>query len=196
MFGNGNYVQQRPVNPNETMNYNQYMTYNPMYENYQQAQARLKQLEQQKMMNGQNNLYYNQTQQNNINVKQYDFVNGIEGAKAYRQEPNTTMILFDSDSDVFFIKSTDQNGQPTLKGCKYEEFEIPNVINNKDEIQKTVDDKIKQVEEKVEKKIDEKFEKILSILQNNNNNNNINNNHKEDKVTNRKERIEDGKSTK
>lgn len=46
---------------------------------------------------------------------------GIEGAKAYPLGPNCRAPLFDDTEDVFYIKSTDANGFPTVKKYRFEE---------------------------------------------------------------------------
>lgn len=40
---------------------------------------------------------------------------GLEGAKAYPLGLNCRVPLFDDTEDVFYIKSTDSNGFPTVK---------------------------------------------------------------------------------
>lgn len=42
-------------------------------------------------------------------------VTGIEGAKAYRMPPNSIVPLFDGAEDVFYLKSTDGGGFPTIR---------------------------------------------------------------------------------
>lgn len=65
-----------------------------------------------------NNFSYNPYQYNNYNqqqLKQYAFVNGIEGAKAYQVMPNQTMMLMDSDKPIVFMKTTDGIGKASLR---------------------------------------------------------------------------------
>ena len=50
-----------------------------------------------------------------------NWVSGEVGAKAYPMAPNSTAILMDSESNVFYIKSTDGAGMPTLKAYDYTE---------------------------------------------------------------------------
>lgn len=57
-------------------------------------------------------------QKPNSNV---EYVNGIEGAKALALPPNHTRLLIDSDSQAFFIKSTDNEGKPTIRIFDYVE---------------------------------------------------------------------------
>lgn len=51
------------------------------------------------------------------------YVNGIEGAKAYILPPNSCILLMDSDNPMFYIKTTNAQGQGTLKYFKIEEIE-------------------------------------------------------------------------
>ena len=46
---------------------------------------------------------------------------GLEGAKAYPLGVNCRVPLFDDSDDVFYIKSTDANGFPTVKKYRFTE---------------------------------------------------------------------------
>lgn len=46
---------------------------------------------------------------------------GLEGAKAYPLGLNCRVPLFDDTEDVFYIKSTDANGFPTVKVYEFKE---------------------------------------------------------------------------
>lgn len=48
-------------------------------------------------------------------------VTGIEGAKAYQMQPNSTVALFDNNEDYMYIKSTDGAGFPTIRTFRFEE---------------------------------------------------------------------------
>ncbi len=48
-------------------------------------------------------------------------VTGIEGAKAYQMPPNSITALFDSNEDIFYVKSTDGAGFPTIKSYQFVE---------------------------------------------------------------------------
>lgn len=50
-----------------------------------------------------------------------EYVNGLEGAKAYLIAPNSTKLLMDSDGNYFYIKTANQQGQANVKIYKYEE---------------------------------------------------------------------------
>lgn len=42
-------------------------------------------------------------------------VTGMDGAKAYQMPPNSVAALFDDASDIFYVKSTDGAGFPTIR---------------------------------------------------------------------------------
>ena len=48
-------------------------------------------------------------------------VNGIDGAKAYQMNANSTVALFDSNEDIVYIKNTDGAGFPSIRMFKFEE---------------------------------------------------------------------------
>lgn len=50
-----------------------------------------------------------------------EYVNGVEGVKAIILQPNCTKLLLDSDSNCFYIKSTDMQGRATIKTFDYVE---------------------------------------------------------------------------
>ena len=47
------------------------------------------------------------------------WVSGEAGAKAYLISPNTTMPLWDSESQTIYLKSADASGMPTMKILDY-----------------------------------------------------------------------------
>ena len=59
-------------------------------------------------------------------------VNGIDGAKAYQMNANSTVALFDSNEDIMYIKNTDGAGFPSIRMFKFEEV---NEIKNNGEKQ-------------------------------------------------------------
>lgn len=48
-------------------------------------------------------------------------VTGIDGAKAYQMRPNSAVALFDGAEDIFYLKSTDGAGFPTIRIFRFEE---------------------------------------------------------------------------
>lgn len=54
-------------------------------------------------------------QQNNPMI----WIQGIEAAKAYQTAPNSTVVLFDSEEQVIYIKSADMQGRPSMRILDY-----------------------------------------------------------------------------
>ena len=61
------------------------------------------------------------------NTPQLIRVNGIDSAKAYQTQPNSTVALFDSNEDVMYIKSTDASNFPTIRRFRF--IEEPEVVS-------------------------------------------------------------------
>lgn len=63
------------------------------------------------------NQFPNQTQaQNNNGII---WVSGEAGAKAYLVAPNTSVTLWDTESQTIYIKSADSTGMPSIKTLDY-----------------------------------------------------------------------------
>ena len=61
---------------------------------------------------------YMRPQQNAIN-----WVQGIEGGKAFQMVPNSNIALFDSENEgIFYIKTCDSIGMCNLRVFRYEEI--------------------------------------------------------------------------
>ena len=100
-----------------------------------------------------------QTQQNNGII----WVQGEAGAKSYLVAPNTTVQLWDSESQTIFLKSADASGMPSMNVLDYTIRDSKIGANNpvtvsddilssyatKDEI-KAVTEQITALKEKVE----------------------------------------------
>lgn len=50
-------------------------------------------------------------------------VTGTDGAKAFQMPPNSTAALFDDSQDIFFVKSTDGAGFPTIRTFSFAPYE-------------------------------------------------------------------------
>lgn len=101
MYGNGNYGMLNP--------YNQFLSSTNGNYNMQQQQPQQQQVQQQQVQQ--------QPQQSNISLIK---VNGLEGAKAYPMQPNSTIALFDGVEAVLYIKTTDAGGYPSIMQYNYE----------------------------------------------------------------------------
>lgn len=46
-------------------------------------------------------------------------VTGMEGARAYQMPPNSAVALFDGGQDIFYVKTTDGAGFPTIRSYAF-----------------------------------------------------------------------------
>lgn len=46
-------------------------------------------------------------------------VTGMEGARAYQMPPNSAVALFDGGQDIFYVKTTDGAGFPTIRAYAF-----------------------------------------------------------------------------
>jgi hypothetical protein len=84
------------------------MAYNYFPMNYQQYYP-------QQMQGVQNMPQQNQPQQTNGII----WVQGEAGAKSYLVAPNSTVTLWDTESEVIYVKSADASGMPSMKVLDY-----------------------------------------------------------------------------
>lgn len=66
--------------------------------------------------------YYPQQQTNNGII----WCQGEQAAKSYLTAPNTTVALWDSESQKIYLKSTDASGMPSIKTLEYTILEPQN----------------------------------------------------------------------
>ena len=88
------------------------------------------------------------------------WVNGIEGAKAYQIEPNSNILLLDSDIEGrMYIKTCDNMGMCNLRILAYQELQ-PNTQSQqidttnfvtKDEMQAAINQALQNIQPKAEK---------------------------------------------
>ena len=50
-------------------------------------------------------------------------VTGMEGARAYQMPPNSAVALCDDGQDVFYVKTTDGAGFPTIRAYSFQPME-------------------------------------------------------------------------
>ena len=88
------------------------------------------------------------------------WVQGEAGAKSYLVAPNTTVQLWDSESQRIYLKSTDASGLPSMKILEY--TVLDNVVkSNTDKIEYATKDDINNINLKLaefENKIKELFD--------------------------------------
>ncbi len=87
------------------------------------------------------------------------WVQGEAGAKSYLVAPNTTVQLWDSESQTIYLKSADASGMPSIKTLDYTIREMPNqhVVNNQMDFSQFVtreelEEKLNSLKPKVVKK--------------------------------------------
>lgn len=70
-----------------------------------------------------------QNQANNAMI----WVQGLSGAKSYLVAPNTTVVLFDSESQTIYLKSADATGLPSMRILDYtiRDQKAPNSVFDK-----------------------------------------------------------------
>lgn len=68
------------------------------------------------------------------------WVQGEAGAKSYLVAPNTTVLLMDSETQRFYLKSTDGAGMPNLRTFEYAEI-LSNAPQASQKVSDNLDDK-------------------------------------------------------
>lgn len=88
-------------------------------------------------------------------------VTGPESAKAYSIPPNSSVVLFDANDPVFYLKSTDDSGFATLRTFEFTE-RAPDVLDVKAEVP-AIDTAAFASKEDFQA-LDEKIENIADLL--------------------------------
>lgn len=70
-------------------------------------------------------------------IKNLTRVNGLEGAKAFQIMPRETVALFDGNDDIFYIKSADDGGFPTIKAYRFAEIDLTGAKPTNDYVTKS-----------------------------------------------------------
>ena len=84
-----------------------------------------------------NNLFQ---QSQPVQMNQYAFVNGIEGAKSFQMMPNQTIMLMDSENPVVYMKQSNSIGQSTLKYFKLVEINEQQVRDSSEPVNNAKND--------------------------------------------------------
>lgn len=97
----------------------------------------------------------------NQQIRQYAFVNGIEGAKSYQLTPNQNMMLMDSEYSICYKKCSDEMGRCSLQYFKLEEIDESTArsIMQPQQIQ-TINYATKDDIDTINKKLDELFKRL------------------------------------
>lgn len=88
---------------------------------------------------GANQYNYSPQMQNGLQgqIKSLTRVNGLEGAKAFQVMPRETVALFDGNDDIFYIKSADDGGFPTIKAYRFSEVDLTGTKPTNDYVTKS-----------------------------------------------------------
>lgn len=62
---------------------------------------------------------FTQNQPSNVQNNGIIWIQGEAGAKSYLVAPNTTVALWDSESQTIYLKSADASGMPSIKTLDY-----------------------------------------------------------------------------
>lgn len=82
-------------------------------------------------------------------------VNGIDGARAYTMQPNSTVALFDGNCDVMYIKSTDGAGFGNIRAFRFEQI-VEKPTEKADYVTRKEYDELKEAIENVKQLVSNK----------------------------------------
>ena len=71
-------------------------------------------------------------------------VTGMEGARAYQMPPNSAVALFDGGQDVFYVKTTDGAGFPTIRAYSFQPMEQAQAMGASEYVTRAEFDQLKE----------------------------------------------------
>ena len=72
-------------------------------------------------------------------------VTGMEGARAYQMPPNSAVALFDGGQDVFYVKTTDGAGFPTIRAYSFAPLHEQAALQAPDYVTRTEFNELKEM---------------------------------------------------
>ena len=72
-------------------------------------------------------------------------VTGIDGARAYQMPPNSAVALFDGGQDVFYVKTTDGAGFPTIRAYSFQPMEQAQAMGASDYVTRAEFEQLKEM---------------------------------------------------
>ena len=94
------------------------------------------------------------------------WVQGLAGAKAYLVAPNTTVTLWDSESETIYLKSCDSNGMPSMKILDIKErIETPSKSPSNEVEQPTKDFALAEDLKGVQEEFAHKHEELEGVVE-------------------------------
>lgn len=100
------------------------------------------------------------------------WVQGESGAKAYIVAPNSTVVLWDSENPVIYIKSADMSGLPTMRILDWTERTAPQQPPIQKPAEKTEEYVTRQEFDEVVKRLNSLSRNLPQNTKSNNNNSN------------------------
>ena len=96
------------------------------------------------------------SQQNSTQQNARIFVQGETGAKGYLVAPNSTVVLWDTESPTIYIKSADTSGMPSMRVLDYQERGVQETPNVEYATKEDIDALRKEIEKMREKEAKKK----------------------------------------
>lgn len=94
------------------------------------------------------------------------WVQGLAGAKAYLVAPNTTVTLWDSESETIYLKSCDSNGVPSMRILDIKErIETPSKSPSNEVNEPTKDFALVDDLKGIRKEFTHKYEELEEIVE-------------------------------
>ena len=72
-------------------------------------------------------------------------VTGMDGARAYQMPPNSAVALFDGGMDVFYVKTTDGAGFPTIRAYSFQPMEQAQAMGASEYVTRAEFDQLKEM---------------------------------------------------
>ena len=72
-------------------------------------------------------------------------VTGMDGARAYQMPPNSAVALFDGGQDVFYVKTTDGAGFPTIRAYSFQPMEQAQAMGTSDYVTRAEFEQLKEM---------------------------------------------------
>ena len=72
-------------------------------------------------------------------------VTGMDGARAYQMPPNSAVALFDGGQDVFYVKTTDGAGFPTIRAYSFAPLQEQAALQAPDYVTRTEFNELKEM---------------------------------------------------
>lgn len=91
------------------------------------------------------------------------WVNGVEGAKGYIIQPNSSVVLMDSEQDYFYLKTANDAGIASIRVFEFKEKQQNNINTNIN-----IEDQLKNYVSKEEfERLQNTLNDIINLLNNN-----------------------------